>query len=77
LHGRSTRTRNENILETHLEEVGGIAERAGMSETAIAAAWLHDVVEDTNATIPEIYGKFGTAVALIVLDLTDTPPGAA
>lgn len=49
-------------------------ERAGLSETAIAAAWLHDTVEDTDAILPEVCAKFGSAVALMVLDLTDTPP---
>ncbi|WP_043159322.1 HD domain-containing protein [Bradyrhizobium sp. Ai1a-2] len=58
----------------HLEEVARIVERAGMSETAIAAAWLHDTVEDTDASIPEICAKFGSGVALIVHYLTDTPP---
>ncbi|WP_063695122.1 HD domain-containing protein [Bradyrhizobium embrapense] len=60
----------------HLEEVAGIVERAGLSETAIAAAWLHDVVEDTDVTLPEVCAKFGSGVALMVFDLTNTPPMA-
>ncbi|MCC8952849.1 phosphohydrolase [Bradyrhizobium sp. Pear77] len=43
-------------------------------KTAIAAAWLHDVVEDTDVTLPAVCAKFGSAVALMVFDLTDTPP---
>lgn len=37
----------------------------------IAAAWLHDVVEDTAITIEEIQYEFGTEVAMLVSGLTD------
>ncbi|MCH2220204.1 MAG: HD domain-containing protein [Dechloromonas sp.] len=57
----------------HLEEVAGIVERAGMSNKAIAAAWLHDTVEDQGVTPQMIARLFGDEVALMVIDLTDTP----
>lgn len=34
------------------------------------AAWLHDVVEDTDTTIDEIGGAFGSIVGLYVYELT-------
>lgn len=37
----------------------------------IAAALLHDVVEDTPATVPSISTVFGARVAQMVSDLTD------
>ncbi len=37
----------------------------------IAAAWLHDVVEDTVASIETIREEFGEQVAALVADLTD------
>ncbi|BBG31073.1 HD domain-containing protein [Zymobacter palmae] len=37
----------------------------------IAAAWLHDVVEDTAVTIEEIQREFGDDVAVLVAGLTD------
>jgi guanosine-3',5'-bis(diphosphate) 3'-pyrophosphohydrolase len=37
----------------------------------LAAAWLHDVVEDTPVTIEEIEDKFGFDVAGLVRHLTD------
>lgn len=41
-----------------------------------AAAWLHDVVEDTNVTIDEVQQEFGDEVAKLVGDLTKvTKPG--
>jgi len=42
----------------------------------IAAAWLHDTVEDTNATLDEVRTEFGAAVAELVEMLTDvSQPG--
>ncbi len=37
----------------------------------LAAAWLHDTVEDTPATVRDIESEFGTHVASLVLELTD------
>jgi (p)ppGpp synthase/HD superfamily hydrolase len=59
----------------HLEEVAGMVERSGLSENATAAAWLHDVVEDQPVTVADVANEFGAEVAMIVLDLTDTPAG--
>jgi (p)ppGpp synthase/HD superfamily hydrolase len=39
-------------------------------EAMIAAAWLHDVVEDTPVTLDEIRAEFGDDVASLVSDLT-------
>lgn len=37
----------------------------------VAAAWLHDTVEDTDATIEDIYSNFGPTVGMYVAGLTD------
>lgn len=37
----------------------------------IAAAWLHDVVEDTPITLEQLTEEFGTEVAGLVSDLTN------
>jgi (p)ppGpp synthase/HD superfamily hydrolase len=37
----------------------------------LAAAWLHDVVEDTGVTIDTIRDEFGKEVASLVAGLTD------
>jgi guanosine-3',5'-bis(diphosphate) 3'-pyrophosphohydrolase len=34
--------------------------------------YLHDTIEDTETTYPELRGHFGAAVADIVLEVTDT-----
>lgn len=57
----------------HLGEVAGWVERYGGNEETIAAAWLHDIVEDTDVTIEQVGEIFGPAVALLVDGLTDPP----
>jgi (p)ppGpp synthase/HD superfamily hydrolase len=42
----------------------------------LAAAWLHDVVEDTGVDLETIRAEFGNAVANMVEWLTDTPKEA-
>ncbi len=37
----------------------------------ICAAWLHDVVEDTNRTLEDIEREFGSGIAELVENLTD------
>ena len=41
------------------------------TEALIAAAWLHDTVEDTQVTLRVLQQDFGEAVAALVNDLTD------
>lgn len=43
----------------------------GCNDFMIAAAWLHDVVEDTPVTLSGIWNEFGLQVALLVEQLTD------
>lgn len=46
------------------------------TEAMICAAWLHDVVEDTPATLDEVEREFGSEVAALVEMLTDvSKPG--
>ena len=55
----------------HLAEVAALTEEFGGSHDSIAAAWLHDTVEDC-AVLPEtIAAEFGAQVALMVAQLTD------
>jgi (p)ppGpp synthase/HD superfamily hydrolase len=55
----------------HLERVAARVARATGDPAAIAAAWLHDVVEDTPATHADIEREFGARVAELVRALTD------
>lgn len=55
----------------HVAHVATIVAGVTDDETMIAAAYLHDTVEDCRITIEEIEGDFGTRVAYLVQDLTD------
>ena len=56
----------------HLEEVAALVGRWSGSENAIAAAWLHDTVEDCPPTsVAELEALFGKDIAGIVAELTD------
>ena len=56
----------------HLEKVVGVLERFGYKdEVLIAAAYLHDVVEDTDYTVDDVCDKLGYSVARIVDDVSD------
>lgn len=56
---------------THCEAVANMVHNAGCHERTIAAAWLHDTVEDTAVTNDDILRLFGETVAKYVEYLTD------
>ena len=55
----------------HPIRVATTVAKFGGTDEMIAAAYLHDVVEDTGVSIDDIQDMFGPAVALIVDGLTD------
>lgn len=58
----------------HLAEVSSYVTDEGAPELVIAAAWLHDVIEDTPATPADLEARFGADVARLVAGLTDPEP---
>jgi hypothetical protein len=57
--------------EVHLKSVASLIKEVGGSNEMIAAAWLHDTVEDTPATHHDIEAAFGAEVGKLVYELTD------
>ena len=57
--------------EEHLRSVADMVSTVTDDEEMIAAAWLHDVVEDTPTTIEEIERAFGPDVRTLVEAMTD------
>lgn len=55
----------------HPAEVVDIVKTVPHDDTMLAAAWLHDTVEDTVTTLDEIEREFGLVVAAYVESLTD------
>jgi (p)ppGpp synthase/HD superfamily hydrolase len=56
---------------THCEDVALMVKSVGGDDNMIAAAYLHDTVEDTGVTLTTIEEKFGADVASLVEQLTD------
>ena len=74
LHDGQTRKGEVGLAYTHyLAEVAAIVGAFGGNEAAIAAAWLHDAVEDTGATLGDIRARLGGEVAGYVAEVTDDP----
>ena len=67
------RNRAETPTMEHIEEVALLVEQSGGREIEIAAALLHDVVEDTPWEFQEVHDNFGEEVTKIVFGLTDLP----
>lgn len=55
----------------HPQEVASIVSTVEHTDAMLAAAWLHDVVEDTGVTLETIRAEFGAEVAELVGWLTD------
>ena len=78
-HAKQMRKTGDEPYINHPLRVSHMAVRAGLSAEAIAAALLHDVVEDTDRTAEDIRAVFPERVALLVHLLTqwwpdDAPP---
>ena len=73
-HGHQKRKGKDKLpYITHPLEVARILiEEAGEDDpVVIAAAILHDTVEDAGVTVAELTERFGSDVAAVVLELTD------
>jgi hypothetical protein len=55
----------------HLENVVALVSSVTDEPETLAAAWLHDVVEDTPVTLEDLEREFGRPVAVLVESLTD------
>jgi (p)ppGpp synthase/HD superfamily hydrolase len=60
--------------EKHLQDVyaivNGMPNFGGYGPAILSAAWLHDVLEDTDATVLDLGALFGPEVALLVWNVT-------
>jgi hypothetical protein len=57
--------------DAHLKAVADIVGSVTDDPEVIAAAWLHDTLEDTPATYEQLESEFGERVAHLVAELTD------
>lgn len=55
----------------HLEEVAALVAGAGGDAATVAAAWLHDTVEDCAIPLSRIEADFGPRVTAMVAEVSD------
>lgn len=73
-HGKANHTRKYTGMPYILHPMSVaqmVSDLPNSTPEMVAAAWLHDTVEDTNATIEDIRNKFGVIVSAYVYMLTD------
>ena len=59
-----------DYFTAHIAQVVDIVRQVTQDPEIIAAAYLHDTIEDTNATLHELNQLFGSRVASLVYELT-------
>jgi GTP diphosphokinase / guanosine-3',5'-bis(diphosphate) 3'-diphosphatase len=75
-HGAQMRKYSEQPYVVHLDGVVRILQSFGITAPPLlAAAYLHDTVEDTDASIEDILKAFGEEIAELVYWLTDAEQG--
>jgi (p)ppGpp synthase/HD superfamily hydrolase len=75
-HGEQKRKYSEQPYVVHLDAVVRILRSFGIDRPhLLAAAYLHDTVEDTSATMQDILDAFGEEIAELVYWLTDVEQG--
>jgi len=57
--------------DVHLRAVADLVASVSEDPETVAAAWLHDVVEDTAVTLDDLQREFGPGVQSLVEQLTD------
>lgn len=70
-HGEQKRKYTGEPYYYHLRAVSDIVRVREGTPEMIAAAWLHDVLEDTDTSHRELLAAFGEKVTRMVFDLTD------
>jgi (p)ppGpp synthase/HD superfamily hydrolase len=70
-HGAQRKKGTDVPYHAHLLGVASLVLNDGGSEDEAVAAVLHDLVEDTDATVEDVRGRFGDRVARIVDACTD------
>jgi (p)ppGpp synthase/HD superfamily hydrolase len=72
-HSDQTREGDRAPFLVHPLEVASYLERDGYPDHVVAAAVLHDVLEDTDADRLELEARFGSEVAELVQVVSDDP----
>jgi (p)ppGpp synthase/HD superfamily hydrolase len=72
-HGGQRRAADGAAFLVHPAEVASLLERSSYPDHVVAAAVLHDVLEDTDVEPAELRSRFGTEVTELVELVSDDP----
>jgi (p)ppGpp synthase/HD superfamily hydrolase len=72
-HGDQRRDADGAPFLVHLLEVSSLLERSGYPDHVVAAAVLHDLLEDTDTDRGELESRFGAGVSELVSVVSDDP----
>lgn len=70
-HGEQRRKYTGELYIVHPRNVAATVATVTDDEEVIAAAWLHDVVEDTNVTIDDVFFSFDRRITELVMAVTN------
>jgi (p)ppGpp synthase/HD superfamily hydrolase len=73
LHAGQRREADGAAFVVHPMEVASLLERANYPDHVVAAAVLHDVLENTAADVGDLEARFGREVAELVAAVSDDP----
>lgn len=73
MHADQRRKGGEVPYVNHVVEVANLVAEAGGGEAEVIAAYLHDVIEDSDTGLDAIESAFGAEVARLVEGMTDDP----
>ena len=74
-HEGQTRANGPPYIQHPARVAGRTTLLPDATEEMVAAAWLHDVIEDCDVYLAEIENEFGLYVASLVNELTNTSKG--
>jgi (p)ppGpp synthase/HD superfamily hydrolase len=75
-HGEQLRKYEKAPYVTHLDRVVELLKEHGYdAPVMLAAAYLHDTLEDTDTTLPDLIAEFGAEVGELVYWLSDLEKG--
>jgi (p)ppGpp synthase/HD superfamily hydrolase len=72
-HGDQRRPADGAPFLVHPLEVASLLDRSGYPDQVVAAAVLHDVLEDTDVDRSDLEARFGREVSELVLTVSDDP----
>jgi hypothetical protein len=72
-HGDQHRGGDGAVFLVHPAEVASLLARLDYPDDVVAAAVLHDVLEDTDAELADLRSRFGSRVAQLVAVVSDDP----